>query len=437
MAIILADLTGVQFERLIAQLLTKIGLEVTSTKESGDGGIDLIAISDQPFFEGKYIIQCKRWSGSVGEPVVRDLYGVVMSERANKGILVTTSSFTRQALKFAANKPMELIDGEKLVSLLDKQRLLVSGNPPPSGGGLEEEIYYLQREVARDPKNVGLHSKLLRLQARAVRGLAARIFSVYERETDTDLIQLIEECERSLTEIIEINSSHNPGVNAKFVKCLSLAQIGVLNILQGKIADGIRCMRQATEVYMAGGPNADYVRELCRASNDFGSQPRTHMMNPGDALYVMNVLNIIHLTTFSGAGDLINRLGSQELKSVDLFIHRVVERIECLAEPAGLHHAPFFLDIYFPGADDLVKYESLGVNNNIQQLCSTTKGLLMNTDLLTFPTFVISKDDRWLSGFEWVYLRIKDDITNGKFKGIFSLSEDEKAHQRSIIRSLV
>jgi restriction system protein len=115
MAIDLVNMTGLQFERLVAQLLTKIGLSVTSTKESGDGGIDLVAVSDQPFFEGKYIIQCKRWTGSVGEPIVRDLYGVVMSERANKGILVTTGSFTGQAEKFASHKPLELIEGGKLL----------------------------------------------------------------------------------------------------------------------------------------------------------------------------------------------------------------------------------------------------------------------------------------------------------------------------------
>ena len=54
----------------------------------------------------------------VGEPVLRDLYGTVMSERAAKGILITTSRFTARAKKFAEDKPLELINGTLLLQLL-------------------------------------------------------------------------------------------------------------------------------------------------------------------------------------------------------------------------------------------------------------------------------------------------------------------------------
>ena len=81
----ITNMAGIEFENLCKQLLLDCGFNVKMTKQSGDGGIDLIATSDRPFFSGKYIIQCKRYSGTVGEPVLRDLYGVVTSERANKG----------------------------------------------------------------------------------------------------------------------------------------------------------------------------------------------------------------------------------------------------------------------------------------------------------------------------------------------------------------
>ena len=121
----LADMSGAEFEQLVQELVQKMGFEAQLTKASGDGGIDIIAYSNQPFLEGKYIIQCKRYNANsrIGEPPLRDLYGVVMSERANKGILVTTSYFTTSATKFAENKPIELIDGEKLISLLSKYGL--------------------------------------------------------------------------------------------------------------------------------------------------------------------------------------------------------------------------------------------------------------------------------------------------------------------------
>lgn len=114
------NMTGKEFEILIAKLLEQMGLNVSITKTTGDGGIDIIAISNKPLYEGKYVIQCKRWSNPVGEPVLRDLYGVVMSERANKGIIITNSTFTSGAIKFAAEKQLELIDGQKLKTLLDK-----------------------------------------------------------------------------------------------------------------------------------------------------------------------------------------------------------------------------------------------------------------------------------------------------------------------------
>ena len=112
------QLSGVEFERVCQQLVENMGFETETTKASGDGGIDLIAYNHQPLLSGKYIIQCKRYTGSVGEPIIRDLYGVITSERANKGILMTTGTFTKSAISFADGKPIELIDGEKLHGLL-------------------------------------------------------------------------------------------------------------------------------------------------------------------------------------------------------------------------------------------------------------------------------------------------------------------------------
>ena len=116
-------LSGIDFENVCRVLVEKMGFTTQTTKASGDGGIDLIAYNHQPLLSGKYIIQCKRYAGSVGEPIIRDLYGVVMSERANKGILMTTGHFTKSAVVFAEGKPIELIDGVKLKKLLTQYQL--------------------------------------------------------------------------------------------------------------------------------------------------------------------------------------------------------------------------------------------------------------------------------------------------------------------------
>lgn len=113
------SLSGVEFEQVCKRLLENMGFSVETTKTTGDGGIDLIAYNSQPLLSGKYIIQCKRYTGSVGEPIIRDLYGVITSERANKGILMTSGVFTKQAQAFAVDKPIELIDGVKLKELLE------------------------------------------------------------------------------------------------------------------------------------------------------------------------------------------------------------------------------------------------------------------------------------------------------------------------------
>ena len=86
-----------EFEKLIARLLQKMGLDAHETKKTGDGGVDVVALSTAAIVGGTFVVQCKRYAGNVGEPAVRDLYGVVTHLRASKGILITTSGFTRRS----------------------------------------------------------------------------------------------------------------------------------------------------------------------------------------------------------------------------------------------------------------------------------------------------------------------------------------------------
>jgi HJR/Mrr/RecB family endonuclease len=109
---------GLELEATAKKVLEKLGMEARTTQVTGDGGIDVEAYDTRPFFAGKYIVQCKDWEQPVGEPVIRELYGVTMAAGANKGILISSGSFTRQAEEFAKGKPLELIDGETLRALL-------------------------------------------------------------------------------------------------------------------------------------------------------------------------------------------------------------------------------------------------------------------------------------------------------------------------------
>ena len=102
MPVNLNDLGGHEFEDLIEQLLIRMGFATEGRKPSADGGIDIVGVLSQPLVGGRYIIQCKRYVHSVSSPIIRDLYGVVVDQRANKGILITTSTFTVDAIEFAA-----------------------------------------------------------------------------------------------------------------------------------------------------------------------------------------------------------------------------------------------------------------------------------------------------------------------------------------------
>lgn len=115
----LMELTPREFEDLIGNLFSKMGLETKQTQLSQDGGVDVVAFDKRPILGGKVVIQAKRYRHTVGVSAVRDLYGTMMNEGANKGILVTTSGYGSAAFNFVKDKPIELIDGGGLLYLLE------------------------------------------------------------------------------------------------------------------------------------------------------------------------------------------------------------------------------------------------------------------------------------------------------------------------------
>jgi restriction system protein len=123
----LQSLPPAGFERFCQRLLREAGFEeVTITGRSGDGGIDGIGILQvNPLVSFKVLFQCKRYTGSVSPSHVRDFRGAMMG-RADKGIIITTGSFTSDARKEAVRDgvpPIELVDGEKLVNMLEQLEL--------------------------------------------------------------------------------------------------------------------------------------------------------------------------------------------------------------------------------------------------------------------------------------------------------------------------
>lgn len=120
----LAAMEWEDFEHLVAQLFewefSKNGIEVKVTRASRDRGVDAILFDPDPLKGGKYVIQAKRYTRTVDVSAVRDLYGTVMNEGANRGILITTASYGPDAYDFAKDKPISLVDGPNLLVMLKK-----------------------------------------------------------------------------------------------------------------------------------------------------------------------------------------------------------------------------------------------------------------------------------------------------------------------------
>ncbi len=115
------------FERLCQRLLREAGFQqVIVTGRTGDGGIDGHGVLQlNPLVSFKVLFQCKRYTGSVGASQVRDFRGA-MQGRADKGIILTTGTFTNDAQKEALRDgvpPIELVDSEKLMDMFENLEL--------------------------------------------------------------------------------------------------------------------------------------------------------------------------------------------------------------------------------------------------------------------------------------------------------------------------
>ncbi len=113
------------FEQIVLDVLRAMGYGAATPHGglrvggSGDGGIDGIIYEDRLGLDMIYV-QAKRWQGTVGSQLMRDFVGALVGKQANKGIFITTSTFTRDATDYIERVPQKviLIDGERLVALM-------------------------------------------------------------------------------------------------------------------------------------------------------------------------------------------------------------------------------------------------------------------------------------------------------------------------------
>ena len=105
-----------EFEELVAEAYRRQGYKVIENDTVGaDGGIDIRLKKNGQI----HIVQCKNWrSQKVGVSIIREMYGLMVSEEASSAIVVCSGIFTQEAKNFAANKPLDLVTGAQLMELV-------------------------------------------------------------------------------------------------------------------------------------------------------------------------------------------------------------------------------------------------------------------------------------------------------------------------------
>jgi restriction system protein len=122
------------FEIIVLDVLHRMGYgasraDLQRVGGAGDAGIDGIISLDKLGLEKVYV-QAKRWQQTVGRPDVQAFYGALAGQRANKGVFITTSSFTSQALEFVRSvERVVVVDGARLADLMIDHEVGVTLRP--------------------------------------------------------------------------------------------------------------------------------------------------------------------------------------------------------------------------------------------------------------------------------------------------------------------
>ncbi|CAM4263278.1 restriction endonuclease [Vibrio agarivorans] len=128
---VINDMSWIEFEAFIGEFFRQNGYEVKQyLSHSPDGGVDIELRKNGELS----LVQCKHWkTRKVGVQVLREMYGVMLSQQAARMILVTSGSYTSEAKEFAKGKRFWLVDKDELVNMIEsgKQSLNSSTPAPP------------------------------------------------------------------------------------------------------------------------------------------------------------------------------------------------------------------------------------------------------------------------------------------------------------------
>jgi hypothetical protein len=148
------------FEELVAETYRALGNTAWRVGKSGDHGVDVEVRAPRG---ERWIVQCKRYRDSVGESIVRELYGTLISEGAERAVLITSANITTPAETWARDKPIDLVDGPGLLDLIERARRRAAGSPFDRFTGWLEGLFRPARRPAiLRPVAAGMRAGLAR-----------------------------------------------------------------------------------------------------------------------------------------------------------------------------------------------------------------------------------------------------------------------------------
>lgn len=153
------DLSPRGFEEFVALVFEKMGYETVMRGGAGDEGVDVEARRENEFL----VIQCKKFGvhHKVGSPEIQRFYGSIKHSRAQRGVFVTTSSFTEPARQFVGGKKIDLIDYAGLDEWAKIYQLgPYAKQPEPVADNLSRPIYTQASDVTTWPENESSPKKL-------------------------------------------------------------------------------------------------------------------------------------------------------------------------------------------------------------------------------------------------------------------------------------
>lgn len=109
------SLNGYEFEKSLAEVYKANGYETFITSKSGDGGVDIVIWNKNKM---KTYVQCKAFKGKAGVAIVRELYGVMVSDKVDSGVVACLGGFTSGAKEFAESKNITLIDVNDIIKMI-------------------------------------------------------------------------------------------------------------------------------------------------------------------------------------------------------------------------------------------------------------------------------------------------------------------------------